>query len=121
MKKGEISMRKRNVQILFRLNEEEAERFNRLVEKTGYSREAFLRAMILGYRLSEKPNDEFYKKMRELSAIGSRVNQIAIKANALDFIDASMLRDEATRWRAFQLEVQKRFLLPVKGKSDGCL
>lgn len=114
-------MRKRNIQILFRLNEEEAERLNRLVEKTGYSREAFLRAMILGYRLSEKPDDEFYKKMRELSAIGSRVNQIAIKANALDFIDAPMLRDEVKRWRTFQLEIRKKFLLPVKGKSDGCL
>ena len=114
-------MRKRNIQILFRLNEEEAKRLNKLVEKTGYSREAFLRAMILGYRLSEKPDDEFYKKMRELSAIGNRVNQIAIKANALDFIDAPMLRDEVKRWRTFQLEIRKRFLLPVKGKADGCL
>ena len=36
-------MRKRNVQILFRLTEEEAEHLNGLVRKSGRSKEAFLR------------------------------------------------------------------------------
>lgn len=36
-------MRKRNVQILFRLTEEEAEHLNELVRKSGRSKEAFLR------------------------------------------------------------------------------
>ena len=34
-------MRKRNVQILFRLTEEEAEYLNELVRKSGRSKEAF--------------------------------------------------------------------------------
>ena len=78
-------MRKRNVQILFRLTEEEAEHLNELVRKSGRSKEAFLREMVRGYQLCEKPDPEFYKMMRELSAIGNRINQLAVKANALGF------------------------------------
>ena len=37
-------MRKRNVQILFRLTEEEAEHLNELVRKSGRSKEAFTKA-----------------------------------------------------------------------------
>ena len=80
-------MRKRNVQILFRLTEEEAEHLNELVRKSGRSKEAFLREMVRGYQLCEKPDPEFYKMMRELSAIGNRINQLAVKANALGFVD----------------------------------
>lgn len=54
-------MRKRNVQILFRLTEEEAEQLNELVRKSGRSKEAFLRETVKGYRLCEKPDPEFYK------------------------------------------------------------
>ena len=72
-------MRKRNVQILFRLTEEEAEHLNELVRKSGRSKEAFLREMVRGYQLCEKPDPEFYKMMRELSAIGNRINQLAVK------------------------------------------
>ena len=78
-------MRNRSVQILFRLNEEEAQHLYELVKKSGRSKEAFLREMVKGYRLCEKPDPEFYKIMRELSAIGNRINQLAAKANALGF------------------------------------
>ncbi len=107
-------MRKRNVQILFRLNDEEAEQLQILVERSGRSREAFLREMVKGYRLCEKPDPEFYQMMRELSAIGNRINQLAAKANALDFVDAPMLKEEAGRWHEFQIAVRKKYLLPKR-------
>lgn len=107
-------MRKRNVQILFRLNDEEAQYLYELVRKSGRSKEALLRSMVKGYRLCEKPDPEFYQIMRELSAIGNRINQLAAKANALDFIDTPMLRDEARKWHDFQLDVRKKYLLPKR-------
>lgn len=107
-------MRKRSVQILFRLNEEEAEQLYELVRKSGRSKEAFLREMVKGYQLCEKPDPEFYKIMRELSAIGNRINQLAAKENALNFIDTPMLREEARKWHDFQLDVRKKYLLPRK-------
>ena len=107
-------MRKRNVQILFRLTDEEAEQLYALVKKSGRSKEAFLREMVRGYRLCEKPGPEFYQMMRELSAIGNRINQLAAKANALNFVDAPMLREEARKWHDFQIEVRKKYLLPKR-------
>ena len=107
-------MRKRNVQILFRLTDEEAEQLYALVKKSGRSKEAFLREMVRGYRLCEKPDPEFYQMMRELSAIGNRINQRAAKANALNFVDAPMLREEARKWHDFQIEVRKKYLLPKR-------
>lgn len=107
-------MRKRNVQVLFRLNDEEAAYLYGLVEKSGRSKEALLRSMLMGYRLCEKPDPEFYQVMRELSAIGNRINQLAAKANALDFIDTPMLREEAKKWHDFQLDVRKKYLLPKR-------
>lgn len=100
------------MQILFRLTEEEAEHLNELVRKSGRSKEAFLREMVRGYQLCEKPAPEFYKMMRELSAIGNRINQLAVKANALGFVDTPMLREEARKWHEFQIEIRKRYLLP---------
>lgn len=107
-------MRKRNVQVLFRLNDEEAAYLYGLVEKSGRSKEALLRSMLMGYRLCEKPDPEFYQIMRELSAIGNRINQLAAKANALDFIDTPMLREEARKWHDFQLDVRRKYLLPKR-------
>lgn len=107
-------MRKRNVQVLFRLNDEEAAYLYGLVEKSGCSKEALLRSMLMGYRLCEKPDPEFYQIMRELSAIGNRINQLAAKANALDFIDTPMLREEVRKWHDFQLDVRKKYLLPKR-------
>lgn len=107
-------MRKRNVQILFRLTEEEADYLCTLAKRSGHSRQALLQSMVMGYRLCEKPDPEFYKILRELSAIGNRINQLATKANALDFVDAPMLQEEARRWREFRLDVSRSYLLPRK-------
>jgi len=105
-------MRKRNVQILFRLTEEEAEYLCSLAERSGHSRQALLQSMVMGYRLCEKPDPEFYKIMRELSAIGNRTNQLAAKANALGFVDTPMLNEEARKWHEFQIDIRKKYLLP---------
>lgn len=107
-------MRKRNVQILFRLTEDEAELLYTLVKRSGRSKEAFLREMVKGYRLCEKPDPEFYQMMRELSAIGNRINQLAVKANALGFVDTPMLKEEAKRWHEFQIDIRKKYLLPQR-------
>ena len=54
--------------------------------------------------------------MRELNAIGNNINQLVAKANALGFIDASMLKAEALRWHQFQADIEATFLRP--GQSE---
>ena len=90
-------MRKRNVQILFRLNEEEADYLYDLVKRSGRSKERCSVQWSKGIDSAKKPDPEFYQIMRELSAIGNRINQLAVKANALDFVDTPMLREEAKK------------------------
>ena len=68
--------------------------------------------MVRGYQLCATPDPEFYKMMRELSAIGNRLNQLAVKAHALGFVDTPMLREGSRKWHEFPIEIRKRYLLP---------
>ena len=54
-------MRKRNVQILFRLTEEEAEHLNEIVRKSGRSKEAFLREMVRSISSARSPTQSSIK------------------------------------------------------------
>ena len=112
-------MRKRNVQILFRLTEEEAEHLNELVRKSGRSKEAFLREMVRGYQLCEKPDPEFYKMMRELSAIGNRINQLAVKANALALSTRRCSERKRGNGTSFKSKSAKGICCPARYPNGG--
>ena len=114
-------MRKRNVQVLFRLTEEEADELNELVRKSGRSKEAFLRAMVKGYRLCEKPAPEFYQMMRELSAIGNRINQLAAKANALNFGTHRCLRKKQLSGGSSRWTFARSICFRKRDRGNGCL
>lgn len=67
-------------------------------------------------RAERKPDAKFYEAMRQLSTIGNNINQLAVKANALGFIDVPMLKAEALRWHKFQADIEAVFLRP--GESN---
>lgn len=89
-------MRKRNVEILFRLNRKEAEVLDKKVKKSGLSREAYLRQLIAGVVPKDAPPPDYYSMMRELHKVGNNLNQIAQKAHTLNVIDVKRY-DEAVR------------------------
>lgn len=107
-------MRKRNIQISVRVNEEELEILDEKVLKSGLNREKFLRQLILGYQPKEKPDREFYNFIRTLSAIGNRINQIAAKANTLNFVDEREFRKEAEELAKLKFALQEKYLLPER-------
>lgn len=114
-------MRKQTVDILLRLDEEEAVYLDRMVERTGRTRSAFLRAVIRNYQLCEKPDPEFYRAMRELSRFGNNLNQLTAKANSLGFIDAPALRKEMQQWQKFRKDIYTEFLEPRRMQHNGCV
>ena len=61
-------MRKRTHEIKVRLNDRELSHLNKMVAKTNYSREDFLRLMIAGYTVQEVPKDYvmFYMDMKRI-------------------------------------------------------
>lgn len=62
------------------------------------------------------PLADVYKEFmdREVEHIGNNINQLAIKANALGFVDSQMLKNEALRWHKFQAAIEREFLRPEK-------
>ena len=107
-------MRKRNIQKIVRLSRDEAQDLQKKAKRSCMSESGLIRLLLKGYEPREKPDERFYDVMRELSAIGNNINQLAAKANALNFVDAPMLKEEAQRWHEFQIAVRKKYLLPRK-------
>ena len=83
-------MTNRTHQILFRLNEKEYQAFIKKVEKTGLSREAYLRYLIQNITPKELPSMDFFNVIKQLDQINNNMNQIAVKAHSLKYIDAPM-------------------------------
>ena len=106
-------MRKRCVRIWARLTEDELETITRRIRKTGLSREAYIRSVLLGSVPREKPDERFYAIMGDLAVIARNAGQLAKSAAELG-IDALALQREADNWSRFQLEVRQKFLMPDK-------
>lgn len=98
----------------FWFNREEVEELEQKAKQACLSEAALVRFLLRGYEPKEKPGDEFYDAMRELSSIGNNINQLAAKANSLGFVDAPMLNKEAKRWHEFQDKIEQQFLRPEK-------
>ena len=104
-------MNKRNKK-QFWLSPQEVAEHKRKTHLAGISETAVIRLLIRGYEPREKPDSSFYEAMRKLSAIGNNINQLAVKAHALGFVDTPLLKNEALRWHQFQADVEATFLRP---------
>ena len=107
-------MRKKNIDKHIWFSRAEAQELQRKAKKACLSEAGLIRLLIKGYEPKEKPDDRFYDVMRELSAIGNNINQLAAKANTLGFVDAPLLKSEAEKWNKFQSEIERRYLRPEK-------
>lgn len=59
---------------------------NRQVKRSGLRREPYLRALITGTEIKEHPPEQWAEIVRQLSAIGNNINQIAHIANTTGHI-----------------------------------
>lgn len=107
-------MRKRDIRIQVWLNDAEKERLDRNVKKSGLSREAYLRRLINGYVPKELPPVDYHAMMKQLRAIGNRINQIAVKANTTGFIDTDEYARDADELRKTMLKIQSAVTQPEK-------
>ena len=64
------------------LDDSEYERLCELCRTSGLSTSAVIRKLITGIQLQPRPPDQYAALLRELSAIGNNINQIAHWANA---------------------------------------
>ena len=109
-------MMKRNIQKIVRFSRDEAQDLQKKAKKACLSEAGLIRLLLRGYEPREKPDERFYDVMREISSIGNNINQLAVKANALGFVDAPQLKKEAERWHKFQADIERTYLRPDKSK-----
>lgn len=86
-------MRERNHYIGLWLNDAEYKRLLKQCELSGLSTSALIRHTITGINIQPRPPDTYAALLRELSAIGNNVNQIAYWANARKGITESESKD----------------------------
>lgn len=99
-------MQPRNKRLSLRLNAEEYANLKQLAESTGLKMEPTIRSLIMGITLKPRPPDEYRELLRELSAIGNNVNQIAKAANAKGYAS----KEDVAQIK----EMQKQLWLKVK-------
>ena len=89
-------MRKRPRHVSVWMNETEYWHLKEQAEIAGMGLDPFIRSLIAGVQLRPRPPDEYTRLLRELSAIGNNVNQIAHWANATRSIREAEIIEAAT-------------------------
>lgn len=105
-------MNNRNYEIKIRLTQAEMVHLNRLVNGSKLSREAYLRQLISGVVPQDAPPPDYFFMMQQLYRIGNNLNQIALKAHALDAIDARHYDEAVCEFREAVQKIQAAVLLP---------
>jgi hypothetical protein len=105
-------MRKRNIQIITRLDKEEHQNLQKRVKKSGLSQETYVRHLIRGLVPSDAPPPDYYSMMRELHSIGVNLNQVARKANALNVIDVKRYDDNVAALNRAVIGITNAVMLP---------
>ena len=65
-----------------RLNKQEYKHLKRQSTIAGLKMDPFIRSLIMNTNIKSRPPNEYARLLRELSAIGNNINQIAYIANA---------------------------------------
>lgn len=88
-------MRKRNRHVSVWMNEQEYRHLKKQAELAGLGVDPFIRAPAAGVQLRPRPPDIYAALLRELSAIGNNINQIAYHANARKDISKAEISEAA--------------------------
>ena len=74
-------MRNRNIKKQFWINENEEKLLQQKSIKAGLSEAEFLRCLIRGTKLKEKPSKELNEFLKQITGIANNINQIARAVN----------------------------------------
>ena len=104
-------MRKRNKRIHIYLTEEEFEKLTQKHKQSRLSREEFCRRVLNDVEVKQGPSLELAMLIKELNRIGNNINQIAVKANALGFIDTPKLKYELDKLDSIERLIVEAFAM----------
>ena len=110
--------RTRQHKIEVRLNDEEYFKLEDTISLMGTNRSEYLRKLIVGTRIKEKPPDNFYKNIKEFSLMGSNLNQIAERINTITKIEDWEYEDTDPKEFIKQLKRLRTNLLNLKKRLE---
>ncbi|MBU5433937.1 plasmid mobilization relaxosome protein MobC [Intestinimonas sp. MSJ-38] len=96
-------MRKRGKAVLVRLNEQEHAHLKRLSETSGLKMEPLIRQLILGRDIKPRPPENLAALLRQMSAMGNNINQIAKVINSIHTVQ----KDDIEQIQEMQADIQK--------------
>ena len=105
-------MAEKKVEIKVRLTPKEAARLQRLVKRTGLSREAYLRHLIGGVVPQEIPSPDYYAFMERLYRVGNLLEQIYRQAQAMGMINTVQYKEAVGQFHQLVEEVTAAVILP---------
>ena len=102
-------MRKRNKHISVWMTEQEYTHLKQQAARSGLGMDPFIRNLVRGVEIRAKTPDCYNALLRELSAIGNNVNQIAHWANSKGYASKSKIHEAAVRVNEAYMMVRDAF------------
>lgn len=104
--------RRRGIKKQFWFNKEEAIMLKKKSKKVGVNESTLIRNLVMGFEPKEKPDERFYDSLKQLRSIGNSFNQLAAKANALNFIDEIEYKKEKKKIDDIIIKLKEEYLYP---------
>ncbi len=104
--------RRRGIKKQFWFNKEEATMLKKKSKKVGINESTLIRNLVMGFEPKEKPDERFYDSLKQLRSIGNSFNQLAAKANALNFIDEIEYKKEKKKIDDIIIKLKEEYLYP---------
>ena len=87
-----------------RMNEKEYAHLKKLTEASELKMEPLIRKLIMGQEIHQRPPAEMPELLRQMSAIGNNINQIAKVANSSKFVRQEDIKEiqkmQSDLWKA---------------------
>ena len=108
-------MRSRPLRVEVYFNEREYENLCRLCKETNLKRGRLIRLLLEGYVPPQAPPVDYKQFIIELRRVGTNLNQLTAKANAIGLIDRAECREVLSDIRSLESDIAKYFK-PGKGR-----
>ena len=100
--------RTRNNRFLVSLSDKEMQELKKKVQKTGLTRDVYVRMVLSGTQPRELPHPDFFEVLKTLRQISINMNQIALKANIIGFINADAYWENSRRLQEAIADIKSR-------------
>ena len=103
-------MRKRSIKKQVWLDEKEDNLLKEKAKIAGQTQSGYIRSLILGYKPKELPNSEVHEMLNQIRGIAINLNQIARKANVLNYIDVPKYKKVCDKLTEIEKEIKAKIL-----------